>query len=365
MIWLWVGFLLFVAAVLAFDLGVLNRKAHRISTREALKWTAMYVSLSLTFSGLVYVMYENHWLGLGTEAAMNFPGVPAPAEGAEHGAPSKRIGIPTNGAEAMSLYLLGYVVEQSLSLDNMFVIAVIFAYFRVPAPYQHRLLFWGIMGAVVMRGAMILTGSLLLHYFEWVMYVFAALLAVSAIKMLRVNTEEVQLESNVMVRLTRRLIPVSPTYEGQRFFTRIDGRLAITPMMLALVLVETADVMFAFDSIPAIFAITRDPFLVFTSNVFAILGLRSLFFALAGMLDKFEHLKYSLIFVLLYIAAKMVLAQSGVYHVNPWVSLGVVVSALAAGVAVSVVKGGHKRNGPGESAAAGETREGEAEAKSA
>jgi tellurite resistance protein TerC len=322
------------------------------------------VSLSLCFTGVVYVMYENHWFGLGNGGGAVAPVTDAPAHepGALTGGDTALDGHaqggsghsgskttwPRDGATAAAQYLLGYVLEQSLSLDNMFVIAVILAYFRVPAQYQHRVLVWGIIGAVVMRGAFIVVGALLISLFGWFMYVFAAILVWSAIKMLRVETEEVQLESNLFVRLTRKVFRISPTYDGPRFFTRIDGVLALTPMMLVLIVVDFADFMFAFDSIPAIFAVTPDPFIVFTSNIFAILGLRSLYFALAGMMDRFEHLKFSLVFVLIYIAAKMVLAQAEIVHINPWLSLGVVLGALGLGVLTSVVSGGEDAHESGQ-----------------
>jgi tellurite resistance protein TerC len=310
-IWLWVGFLVVILGLLALDLGVLNRKAHIISTAEALKWTSFWVVLALLFSIVVYFIYEYHTLGIGREA-----------------------GSVLNGRTAATLYLTGYIIEESLSLDNMFVIALIFSYFRVPPQHQHRALFWGIIGALVLRGVMILAGAALIRRFDWVIYVFGGLLLLSAVKMLLTKEEKVEPEKNPFVRLARRLYPVSPDFVGQQFFTRLNGRRAITPMFLVLLVVESTDVIFAVDSIPAIFAVTTDPFIVFTSNVFAILGLRSLFFVLAGMMRKFEYLKFSLVFVLAYIGVKMLLSHH--VEIPAWISLSVVCGTLAIGIVASI-----------------------------
>jgi tellurite resistance protein TerC len=318
-VWLlWAGFVAMVIGLVTFDLAVLNRKAHVIGTREALGWPAFWVTLSMAFMGAVYVMYEHHWLGIG----LNVPQLTGPPR-------------DVSGKDAALTYLLGYVVEQSLSLDNMFVIAVIFAYFKVPAQYQHRVLFWGILGAVVARGVMIMLGAKLLKEFSWITYVFGALLLVSAVKMLVINDDDPDVEKNIFVRLAKKILPLHPQYEGTRFLVRIDGRLFMTPLMIVLLVVESADVMFAVDSIPAIFSITRDPFIVFTSNVFAILGLRSLFFALAGVMHRFKYVKASLVFVLAYIGVKMLLAHH--YHIDALVSLTVIVGMLCIGVLASVV----------------------------
>lgn len=309
---IWAGFIALVLALLAFDLFVLNRKAHIIRTAEAVRWTIMWVCLSLLFCVGVYFLYEHHILGIG-----------------------KSIGQDLGGRKAATLFLTGYLVEQSLSLDNLFVIATIFAYFRVPPQYQHRALFWGILGAIVMRGAMIILGAALIRRFEWIMYVFGGLLIISAVKMLVMRTDHIDIEKNIVVRMTRRIWRVSPDYDGEKFWTRIDGLRAMTPLMLALIVVEFADLVFAVDSIPAIFAITTDPFLVFSSNVFAILGLRSMYFALASALDKFKHLKASLAFVLAFVGVKMILARQG-FHIDPVVSLSTIALALAMGVIASI-----------------------------
>ena len=313
-IWLWVGFVLLVVGLLALDLGVFHRKAHAIGAGEALAWTGFWIFLALLFGAAVYAMYECDWLGIA------------------HG-----VGGRQAGSEAALQYLAGYLVEKSLSLDNIFVIALIIAYFQVPAAFQHRLLFWGILAALVMRGAMIVAGLALLNYVDWLTYVFGGLLLVAAGKMLFAGEVAPHPSHNPLVKLARRLYPVSPGFDGARFFTRIDGRRAITPLFVALLLVESSDLLFAVDSIPAVFAITRDPFLVFTSNVFAILGLRSLYFALAGLMDKFQYLKFSLVVLLLFIAAKMLLAH---YVTIPTpISLAVIAGVVALGMISSALLG--------------------------
>lgn len=312
-IWLWSGFVAFVLVMLALDLGVVNRRAHAIRMREALAWTGFCVALALAFTVAVYFMYQHDLLGIATA-----------------------YGAGRHGADAAGEFLTGWLLEYSLSLDNLFVIATIFAYFKIPDRYQHRVLFWGILGALVLRGVMIGLGAALIRQFAWVTYIFGALLLYSAFKMLMLREDRIDWEANLVVRAARRLFPIAPDLDGQRFFTRLgDGRRAITRLMLALMLVETADVIFAVDSIPAIFAVTKDPFLVFTSNVFAILGLRSMYFALAGVMNRFRHLKISLVIVLAYVAVKM-LAQS-VIHIEPWISLVVIVVVLAGGVIASLV----------------------------
>lgn len=310
---IWAGFLAFVTALLALDLFVLNRKAHVINAREAVKWTIMWVGVALAFNVGVYFLYEHHVLGIG-----------------------ETIGHALTGKEAATLFFTGYLVEQSLSLDNMFVIATIFAYFRTPPQFQHRVLFWGILGAIVLRGVMIVAGAALIRRFDWMMYVFGGLLLVSAVKMLMLRTDNIDMEANVVVRTARRMYPVSSEYEGEKFWTRMDGKRAMTPLMLVLLMVESADVIFAVDSIPAIFAITTDPFIVFSSNVFAILGLRSLYFCLASALDKFKHLKASLAFVLAFVGAKMILHRLG-YHIEAIASLGIIAAILLMGIAASII----------------------------
>jgi tellurite resistance protein TerC len=311
-LWIWIGFIIVVLGLLTLDLGVLNRKAHVISTSEALVWTTLWVSVALLFTIAVYFLYEYHWLGIGLD-----------------------IGHVNNGKEAALLYLTGYIIEESLSLDNMFVIALIFSYFQVAPVYQHRVLFWGIMGALVLRGVMILAGAALIHRFTWMIYVFGGLLLLSAAKMLFMKEEKLDPEKNPLVKLARRFCPVSSDFEGQNFFTKVNGQRGITPMFLVLLVVESSDVVFAIDSIPAIFAVTTDPFIVFTSNVFAILGLRSLYFVLAGMMRKFRYMKISLVFVLAYVGVKMLLSYR--FHIPALASLCVICGLLLTGILASLI----------------------------
>lgn len=324
MLWLFfTGFIVLILGFIALDLGLIGRKVHVIGVREALLRTVGWMSLAFGFNVLVYFMYENHWLGIGQhmrDAAGNVITVP--------------------GSLAAEQFFTGYLLEYSLSMDNMFVIATIFAYFNIPLIHQHRVLFWGIMGALILRGVMIGLGVVIVAKFSWVLYIFGALLIVTALKMAFSKSEEIHPERNLMVRLARRMYPVTTAFEGTHFFTNItsaDGKVvrAMTPLFLALILVETSDVMFAVDSIPAIFIITQDPFIIFTSNVFAICGLRSLYFALAGLMDKFRYLKASLVFLLAYIGVKMLISHW--VHIPTRMTLIIVVSALGIGVAASLI----------------------------
>ena len=311
----WIGFVVFVLFMLALDLGVLHRSQRAIPVREAVAWSVFWFVLALGFGALVYASYEVHWLGFGT-----------------HGPELD------SGREALVQYLTAYLVEKSLSIDNIFVIAMIFSYFAVPLELQHRVLFWGILGALVLRGVMIGAGALLLERFSWIVYVFGILLLVTAVKLLITRHDNTAIDDNPMVRLVRRLVPVTEEFRGQQFWIREAGRLALTPLGLCLLVVEFSDVMFAIDSIPAVFAITRDPFLVFTSNVFALLGLRSLYFALAGMMHRFRYLKTSLVFLLAFIGVKMLLAH---HHPIPnIVSLSVILGTLGVGIGASLVASG-------------------------
>jgi tellurite resistance protein TerC len=344
--WIWVAFIGFVVLMLALDLGVFHRKAHVVSVKEALAWSAVWLSMGLAFAVFVYFAYDGRWFGLGTVVdAVD--------------------GLVNGGVNAAEKYLTGYVVEKSLSVDNIFVIAMIFGFFAVPPLYQHRVLFWGILGALLMRGAMIGLGAKLIAEFHWILYLFAVFLILTAIKMLFLKTDSADPNKNIVVRLTRRLFPVTARFHGEHFVVRAGapasyesevpgaptvldevverarpGTLLLTPLALALIMVETTDLIFAVDSIPAIFAITADPFLVFTSNVFAILGLRSLYFALAGMVKKFRHLKIALAVVLMVVGVKMLLAEwlklALGSHFNLYL-LAVILSVLAAGVAASVL----------------------------
>src|SRR5579872_7059880 len=296
---LWIGFNLFVLAMLALDLGVFNRKAHVVSWREAVVWSSVWIGLALTFNAVVYV-----WQG------------------------------PDVGLQ----FLTGYLIEKSLSVDNIFVFVLLFTTFGVPAAYQHRVLFWGVLGALVMRGALIGVGAALIASFSWVLYIFGAFLVITGIRMARPSAHEVHPERNPVVRLARRLFPVTETFEGARFLVRRNSRTYATPLLIALVLIETTDLVFALDSIPAIFSITLDPFIVYTSNVFAILGLRSLYFLLAGAIQRFRYLKYGLAAVLVLVGVKMLIAD--IYHMPITLSLGLIADFLAIAIVASLVRAG-------------------------
>ncbi len=321
--WFYLGFLALVLAFLALDLGVFHRTAHVVSLKESAVWSAIWVACALLFSIFIYYAYEGHWLGLG----MNVPIVGSPGQTEV-----------LSGAMATKQYLTGYIIEKSLSVDNLFVIAIIFSYFAVPAIYQHRVLFWGILGALIMRGIMIGLGAILIARFSWITYVFGGFLILTAIKMALAGGEGVHPDQNILVRLTRRFMPVTSTYDGDHFITRLKdtGQRAVTPLFLALLVVEFTDLVFAVDSIPAIFAITGDPFIVFTSNVFAILGLRSLYFLLADLLGRFRYLKPALVLILLFVGVKMLLVHSQ-YKVDTTASLLVILALLASGVLASLL----------------------------
>lgn len=312
MLIIWIGFLVLILLLLALDLGVFHRRARAVSIREALVWTCVWVILSLLFNVLVYYLYDRHWLGVGLQ-----------------------VGHELSGTEGALQFFTGYLLEKCLSVDNIFVIAMIFAYFSVPLAYQHRVLFWGILGALVMRGIMIAAGTALIRRIEWIVYVFGGLLILTAVKMLITRHDNIAPDKNPLVRLARRFYPVTPGFEGPKFFVRMDGRLAITPLLLVLIVIETTDLLFAVDSIPAILAITHDPFLVFTSNVFAILGLRSLYFALAGMMHKFQYLKMSLVFLLAFVGVKMLISHH--YPIPIHVSLAIIGGILLVGILGSLV----------------------------
>jgi tellurite resistance protein TerC len=294
---LWAGFLAVVLVMLALDLGVFQRKAHEVSLREAAIWSAVWVALSLLFNLGVYSWF---------------------------------------GAERGMEFLTGYVIEKALSVDNIFVFVVIFGAFSVPKKYEHRVLFWGIFGALVMRAILIFAGSALLERFSWLLYLFGGFLVLTGIKLFLQKEHDNNMNESLVMRLFRRLVPTSKNYDGENFFTRENGKRLATPLLAVLVLVEATDLIFAVDSIPAIFAVTRDPFLVFTSNIFAILGLRSLYFLLAGVIDRFVYLKPALAMVLCFVGVKMLI--SGVYHVPIALSLGVIFSTLAGAVVLSLWK---------------------------
>jgi len=305
----WGGFFAIFIGVLALDLGVLHRESREMSVRQALGWTVVWVAVAMSFTGLVYGLYAHHWFGWGT-----YPDAP-------------------NGAEAALQYVTGYLLEWSLSVDNIFVIAVIFTYMKIPTQFQYRVLFWGIVGAIVLRGAMIAMGAALIHAFDWMFYVFGGILLLSAAKMLK-SDDDFDPSKSFMVRLARRVYRVTDRLDGEKFFTVENGARAATPLFVTLLLVDIADVVFAVDSIPAIFAVTQDPFLVFTSNAFAILGLRSLYFAIAGLMAMFKYLKISLVFILGFVGVKMMLHHH--MEIPHAISLGVIVGFLAIGVIASM-----------------------------
>jgi tellurite resistance protein TerC len=319
MIWIWLLFIVFILVILALDLGVFHRKAHVIGVRESLVWSAIWIALSLAFSVFIYFAYAHHWEGLGTHTSSMHP-------------------TGLNGTQAVILYLTGYVIEKSLSVDNIFVMALVFGYFGIPAKYQHRVLFWGILGALIMRGLMIAVGAALISRFEWILYIFGVFLLLTAGKMMFSNSEP-NPKNNFLVRLTRRWFPVTEELHGQHFMAHIHGRWMLTPLALTLVVVESTDLLFAVDSIPAIFAITTDPFLVFTSNVFAILGLRSLYFALASILEKFYYLKASLAVILGVVGVKM-LAKEWLHDIHgmSFYLLGLIALIMVIGIAASVIR---------------------------
>lgn len=306
-VWLWIVFNLFVLLMLALDLGVFHRKAHAVSAKEALTWTSVWIGLALIFNAGIFFFWH-------------------------------RI-IPNSSysnSEAALSFFTGYLIEKALSVDNIFVFILIFSFFAVPAVHQHRILFWGILGALVMRGALILAGAALLERFHWVIYLFGAFLIFTGVRMAFHRDEEIHPEKNPVVRFFRRLMPVTENFEGDKFFIRRAGAWMATPLFLVLLIIESTDLVFAVDSIPAIFAVTRDPFIVYTSNVFAILGLRALYFLLADVMDKFEYLKLGLSAVLTFVGVKMVIAD--LYKIPMGLSLIVVAGILAIAIAASLWK---------------------------
>ncbi len=293
---LWVGFNIFVIVMLVLDLFVFHRNAHEVKVKEALLFSAFWIALALGFNVLL-------WWTMGSDVALQF--------------------------------LTGYLIEKSLSVDNIFVFLLIFSYFAVPAKFQHKVLFWGILGALVMRGVFITVGAALIHNFHWIIYVFGAFLVFTGFRMARGGETEVHPDRNPVVNFVRRLFPVTSEYRGGKFFVREMGRRMATPLLIVLVMIETTDLIFAVDSIPAIFAITTDPFIVYTSNVFAILGLRALFFALAGVMGMFHYLKYGLSLVLMFVGVKMLITD--IYKIPIGASLGLIATILAVSVVASLV----------------------------
>jgi tellurite resistance protein TerC len=321
MIWTWVGFLLLVFLLLALDLGWLNKRAHVISFREALIWSGAWVGIALGFTVMVYGGYEYHWFGLGTTIdAVD--------------------GRMNDGVSATAKYLTGYVLEKALSIDNLFVMAVIFRFLAVPAELQHRVLSWGILGALVMRGALIAIGVGLVTHYHWVLYIFGAFLLYTGIRMLVTHGQEPDPSKSLVVRVARRVLPLTQNFHGKHFVAREAGKMVLTPLALAMILIEGADVVFATDSIPAVFAVTADPLLVFTSNIFAILGLRMLYFALAGLLDRFEYLKISLALILMLVGVKIIAGhwiRAAMGEYATLLLLAIVAVMIAGGIIASLV----------------------------
>ena len=359
--WAYLGFIALVMVFLALDLGVFHREAHEVGMKESIIWSAIWLACGLSFTVFVFYSYQHHWLGLGLET-------PSYAGG------SIVLGEVT-GATAAIQYLTGYIVEKSLAMDNIFVIAMIFGYFAIPGKYQHRVLFWGIIGALIMRGGMIYLGAELIMRYTWILIVFGIFLILTAVKMALIQSHS-DPGKNPVVRLAKRFFRTVDFYDGQKFFTRrtvapayaedpktgrsvqapaepgtLSARWAITPLFLALIMVEITDLVFAVDSIPAIFAITPDPFIVFTSNIFAILGLRALYFCLAALIAKFRFLKPALILILAFIGVKLLLLATPPYFndmglsaseiksikIDPFVSLVIVIGTLVVATVMSVL----------------------------
>jgi len=302
--WLWVGFSLFILCMLGLDLGLFNRKAHTVRYREAWIWSGVWVALAMLFASLVF----------------------------RH-----------QGSQRGLEFLTGYLIELSLSVDNLFVFILIFSYFKVPSRYQHRVLFWGVLGALVMRLTMIFVGAALINRFQWITYIFGAFLVYTGLKMFKQEESDIQPDQSPVVRIVTRYFPITREYEEKHFFTKVNGRRAGTLLLLVLIVVEVTDLVFAVDSIPAIFAITTDTFIVYTSNVFAILGLRSMYFLLAGVIEKFRYLRTGLAIVLTFIGAKMLAVAVGL-HIHTWISLVFVVVVLLGSVAASLLIGEDSEN---------------------
>lgn len=296
-VWLWIGFNAFVLAMLAIDLGIFHRTAHTVSLKEATTWSLVWILLALLFNGILYF-----WQG--PEIALQF--------------------------------LTGYLIEKSLSVDNIFVFVLLFTTFGVPAAYQHRVLFWGVLGALLLRGLLIVIGTVLLEEFHWIIYLFGAFLIIAGIRMTFHKETEIHPERNLVLKLVRRIVPITTDYVGDRFVVRQAGRILATPLLLVLLVVEITDLIFALDSIPAIFAVTTDPFIVYTSNVFAILGLRSLFFVFANIIQTFYYLRLGLAVILAYVGTKMILTD--LYHIPTVLSLLVIAAVLTLAIIASLLR---------------------------
>lgn len=294
---LWISFNAFILLMLALDLGVFQRKIHAVTVKEALIWSAVWIVLALAFN--VFVYYD-----FGKQKALEF--------------------------------LTGYILEKSLSVDNIFVFVLLFSYFKVPSQYQHKVLFWGVLGALILRAILIAVGALMIAKFHWIIYVFGAFLVFTGFRMAKQNDEDIHPEDNFLIRFFKKIFPVTNDYHGEKFFVKLDGKKFATPLFIVLLAIEFTDLVFAFDSIPAIFAVTSDPFIVYTSNIFAILGLRSLYFALAGVIHKFHFLKIGLSMILIFIGMKMLIMD--IYKIPTTYSLGVIAIVLTASVVLSILK---------------------------
>jgi len=305
--WIWIIFIACILVFLALDLGVFNKENHVIKTKEASIWTAIWVTVALSFSGVIYWLFANGMVENPTSLTPN---------------------------KAVLKYITGYLIELSLSVDNVFVIAVIFASFKIPPIYQHRVLFWGILGAIVFRAIMIFFGVALITRFEWIIYVFGVFLLYTAYKMLQGEEEEFKPKKSFVFRQIKKIYPITGAIQGDQFFVKRMGIKAATPLFVALIVIELTDILFALDSIPAILAITADPFIVFSSNILAIMGLRSMYFLISRMLEKFRYINYSLVIILAFVGLKML--ASHYIHLPEWVSLAVISAALIGGVIASL-----------------------------
>lgn len=323
-IWIWGAFLGFVLLMLALDLGVFHKQAHEVKLKEALTWSVIWISLALLFNVGIYFFWDQIYPQGSGSAGLNY-----------------------SNKDAAMAFLAGYLIEKALSIDNIFVFIVVFGYFQVPQKYQHRVLFYGILGALIFRALFIAAGAALLEKFFWAMLIFGAFLILTGVKMVVMKDKKIEPEKNPVIRMFKKLIPVTTEFHGQKFLTRINGKLWATPLLVTLIFVEFTDIVFAVDSIPAIFAITSNPFIVFTSNVFAILGLRALFFAIAGLMQLFHYLSYGLAAILVFVGGKMLFN----YAVKvDWITIGnmekfpvglslaIIVAILGASVGWSILK---------------------------
>jgi len=305
---LWIAFIAVIIVALVLDLGVFNRNPHEITTKEAGIWTGIWVAVAILFSGIIYLAFQNQWIENPTNLS------------------------PTN---AVMKYVTGYLIELSLSVDNIFLIALIFSSFAIPKKYQHEVLFYGVLGAIVFRAIMIIFGVTLIHKFTWIIYVFGVFLIFTAIRMLISHDKETDPKDSKLYKWINKIYPVTNTIHEGKFFVKIDHKKYATPLLVALIIIELTDIFFAIDSIPAILAITADPFIVFSSNILAVMGLRSMYFLIVGMLDKFKYISYSLIVILAFVGVKMLLSHT--IDIPDGLSLGVIVVALAGGMLASKI----------------------------